>query len=144
MFFKIVALIQFILSLILEAEQRFPSGAGAEKKADVMKATSGELRRQGLAGPEDDTKPGNVLERTATIVDGLVELFNVTHTFKHETSSSTATPATPEPEPLPVTPPERTSRELRAAELTGAPPPSTTPDPISSTPPDPKPSTSTE
>lgn len=105
MFFKIVALIQFILSLILEAEQRFSSGAGAEKKADVMKATSAELRRQGLAGPDDDTQPGNVLERAATIVDGLVELFNVTNTFKHEPSSSTATPATPEPEPLPVTPP---------------------------------------
>ena len=116
MFFKIVALIQFILSLILEAETRFPLGAGAEKKADVMKSTSAELRRQGLAGPDDDTKPGNVLERLGNIVDGLVEIFNVTNTFKHEPSSSTETPETPVPEPLPVTPPATTVDNYRTQE----------------------------
>ena len=129
MFFKIVALIQFTLSCILEAETRHPAGAGAEKKADVMKATSAELRRQGLAGPEDDTQPGNVLERVGNIVDGLVGIFNVTNTFKHEPSSSTATPATPVPEPLPVTPPAPATTDPPPVVMTGDPTPSTPPDP---------------
>lgn len=105
MFFKIVSFVQFLLGLILEAEQRFPAGVGAEKKADVMKGATAELRRQGLWGPEDDTKPGNALEGVENLVDGFVQLFNVTNTFKHNTSSSSAAATTPEPEPLPVRPP---------------------------------------
>ena len=132
MFFKIVAFIQFLLSLILEAEQRFPAGAGAEKKADVMKAATAELRRQGLHGPEDDTQPGNVLELAGHLSDGLVELFNRTNTFKHQRSSSTDAPATPEPEPLPVTPPAPPDPNPPPATTTTEPPPATQPDPSSS------------
>ena len=140
MFFKIVAFIQFLLSLILEAEQRFPAGDGVEKKADVMKAATAELRRQGLHGPEDDTKPGNVLELAGHLSDGFVELFNRTNTFKHNPSSSTAAPATPEPDPLPVTPPA--TPEPLPVSLPTAPdpnPPSTT-----APPPDPNPPSTTE
>lgn len=144
MFFKIVAFIQFLLSLILEAEQRFPSDAGPEKKADVMKGATAELRRQGLHGPDNDTEPDNVLEMAGYLVDAFVELFNRTNTFKHNPSSSTRPTTTPEPDPLPVTPPAPPDPNPPPATTTQDPPPSTEPAPSSSTPPEPEPSTSTE
>ncbi len=123
MFFKIVSCIQFILALIHEAETRFGPGAGVEKKADVMKATAKELRRQGLHGPENDAQQGNVLARSGEIVDGLVKIFNVTNTFKHERSSSTDTPAAPEPDPQPAIPPAATEPDPQPAAAEPEPPP---------------------
>lgn len=81
MFFKILHLVQFVLSLILEAEGQFPLGAGTDKKTSVMKSLSAEVRRQGLV-PTGDEKAAIAFETTASsLVDDLVGVLNSTGAF---------------------------------------------------------------
>ena len=99
MFFKIIRLIQVILAFILEAEPLFPSAAGADKKASVMKSTEAELRREGLLTGDDELAGASLLKYIGNVVDGLVGIFNATGVFKRSASSNGQPAPTPEPEP---------------------------------------------
>lgn len=96
MWFKILQLVQFICSLVGEAESRFRDGAGSDKKSDVMKSLSAELRKEGMLGGVGEPNEAAVLEAAGATVDSTVALLNATSAFSHA--------AKPEPaeEPAPA------------------------------------------
>lgn len=90
MWFKILQIVQFVCSLIAEIEMRFPGGAGAEKKAEVMKSLGAELRKEGLLGDTSGSAPNTVLEAADHLVEATVEVLNATGTFSHAPRSEAA------------------------------------------------------
>lgn len=83
MWFKILQLVQFVCSLVVETESRFRDGAGSDKKADVMKSLTAELRKEGMLGGAGEPNEAAVLEAAGATVDSTVELLNVTGAFSH-------------------------------------------------------------
>ena len=83
MWFKILQFVQFVLSLILEAENAYPPGSGDEKKASVMKSAAAELRKQGVLGAEGERAGDATLETVSGVVDGVVSLLHNTNAFTH-------------------------------------------------------------
>lgn len=103
MWFKILQIVQFVCSLIAEIEMRFPAGAGAEKKAEVMKSLGSELRKEGLLGTTSGSESDAVLVAADHLVEATVEVLNSTGAFSHAPSS--------EAEPPSETPPARKTRK---------------------------------
>lgn len=97
MWFKILQIVQFVCSLIAEIEMRFPGGAAADKKAEVMKSLGAELRKEGLIGDTSGSEPDAVLKAADHLVEATVEVLNATGTFSHAPRSA--------PEVLSETPP---------------------------------------
>ena len=83
MWFKILQIVQAILSFILEAEILTPVGDGTEKKERVMKSAAAELRRTGIIGAEGEAEGEKALVATSAVVDGVVGLLNHTGAFRH-------------------------------------------------------------
>lgn len=90
MWFKILQIVQFVCSLIAEIEMRFPGGAGAEKKAEVMKSVSSELQKEGLFGGKSDVEADVILEAADHLVEATVGVLNATGTFSHAPRSEAA------------------------------------------------------
>lgn len=90
MWFKILQIVQFVCSLIAEIEMSFGAGAGAEKKAAVMKTLSAELRKEGLVGASSDKESDAVLVAADHLVEATVEVLNVTGAFSHAPRSEAA------------------------------------------------------
>lgn len=101
MWFKILQLVQVILSCILEAEIGVGDATGAEKKRTVMKTVSAELRKEGLVGGNGDAAGDALRVNVGGVVDGFVELLNLTGAFSHATAHDEATEAASQAEPPP-------------------------------------------
>lgn len=99
MWFKILQLVQVILSCILEAEIGVGDATGAEKKRTVMKTVSAELRKEGLLVRDDEAAGDALLKSVGGVVDGFVGLLHITGAFTHATAHDEATEAAPEAEP---------------------------------------------
>lgn len=100
MFFKILQIIQFNCSLIHEAEQLYPAGAGAEKKAAVMKSLMAELRKEGMVGSEDGAATAAVVTSFGELVDATVATSNAVGAFPHRAPAESSSAAdTPPPTP---------------------------------------------
>lgn len=101
MFFKILQILQFVCSLVHEAEGLFPAGAGAEKKASVMKSLTAELRKEGMLGGDNEPAGQELLEGFGGVVDGLVKSSNAAGAFRLRPRATAMgeTPAAAEPPP---------------------------------------------
>ena len=101
MFFKILQILQFICSLVHEAEGLFPAGAGLEKKASVMKSLTSELRKEGMLGSDDDRASQELLAGFGGVVDGLVKSANAGGAFRFRPAIAPVSEPPPPPPPLP-------------------------------------------
>ena len=101
MWFKILQVVQFICSLIAEAESRFVGAAGSEKRSDVMKSLSAELRKEGMLGDTVDPKHDAVLKAAGDVVDSTVALLNETGAFSHALKPEPAEDLAPAAEAVP-------------------------------------------
>jgi len=80
--FKILQWVQFIVQLILEAEEELGAGAGEQKKLQVMTAATGELNRIGLAPAEGPCTVEALVESASGLVDGIVAVLNCVGVFR--------------------------------------------------------------
>lgn len=103
MFFKILQLVQFILSLILEAEGQFPLGAGVDKKQSVLNALGDEMSRQGLIRRSDEETLAALERESSGLIDNLVGMLNSTGAFGVR-AEHFVEPEAPEPPKLPPSP----------------------------------------
>ena len=101
MFFKILQILQFICSLVHEAEGLFPPASGVEKKASVMKSLAAELRKEGMLGGDNEPLSQELLEGFGGIVDGLVQSANAAGAFRLRPQIAVMGEAPPPPDPPP-------------------------------------------
>ena len=99
MFWKILQWVQFLISLIREAEDELGAGKGEEKKAFVLAAGRRELEELLTRDRLSGCAPGEIGSYIGAIVDGAVGLLNCLGIFKHAPAAASTPATTPKPEP---------------------------------------------
>jgi len=101
MFWKILQWVQFLISLIREAEDKLGAGSGPDKKALVLAGAARELDAIATATQISGCAVEVLTGHVGSVIDGVVGLFNCFGVFARGVSSSLAPAAAAAAAPSP-------------------------------------------
>jgi hypothetical protein len=103
MFWKILQWVQFLISLIREAEDKLGAGRGREKKALVLAGATRELDALATATQISGCSVELLADHVGNLIDAVVGLFNCFGVFAGGSSGLLEPATAPAPEEAPKT-----------------------------------------